>query len=185
MSRINAILSVTITAVIWMNAAAPVRAQFGDIELEQQVSSPTFSPYLNIFGGNLGAGPAIGYYGRVRPQQLFYQQAQDLEQGRYGFQGAPIGQDRRSAWNQRSSGTYRMGVTGHGASFMAGGSGAPGGAQNGAGAGTYGDNAFGMDPFNNSQSGPGQSGYQYGAGGFSGHSAGFGSGGSYNQNRRF
>ena len=42
---------------------------------------PTFSPYLNLLRG--GVNPAINYYGIVRPQQQFRQQAQVLEQQIY------------------------------------------------------------------------------------------------------
>jgi hypothetical protein len=39
---------------------------------------PTFSPYLNLL--NRGASPALNYYGLVRPQQQFQQQAGQLQQ---------------------------------------------------------------------------------------------------------
>ncbi|MCZ2344240.1 MAG: hypothetical protein LC104_20970 [Bacteroidales bacterium] len=40
--------------------------------------SPTFSPYLNLLRG--GINPAINYYGMVRPQLAFQQQAFQLQQ---------------------------------------------------------------------------------------------------------
>ena len=42
---------------------------------------PAFSPYLNLLRG--GVSPAVNYYGIVRPQQQFRQQAQVLEQQIY------------------------------------------------------------------------------------------------------
>lgn len=57
-------------------AAAPLLAQ--PVPPGGVPQRPTFSPYLNLL--NRGAGPAVNYFGMVRPQQQFQQQAGLLQQ---------------------------------------------------------------------------------------------------------
>ena len=44
------------------------------------ISRPTFSPYLNLLGGNGGRSPALNYLGIVRPQIQLNQQFGQLQQ---------------------------------------------------------------------------------------------------------
>ena len=143
-------------------------AQFGTDRINRPLSRPTVSPYVNMlrgtYGSNSAAGIAANYYGAVRPQQQFYAQNEHLTDGLNRVQMQQNQPQQRDSRNgQNSIRKYRMGITGHSASFMTigggGGGAGGGGAQGGGGQGGFGGDDSG-----------GQS-----LGGFSGHSAGFGS----------
>ena len=64
-----------VVGLAWVSLVAPVSAQPQPPVVARQ---PAFSPYLNLLRG--GINPAINYYGLVRPQQFFQQQALSLQQ---------------------------------------------------------------------------------------------------------
>jgi hypothetical protein len=77
---------------------------------------PTFSPYLNLLRGSGvagGAGPALNYYGLVRPQIQFNQQSNALQQQVTQNQQAIQGVN--SQLNQGADPT--LPATGRGATF--------------------------------------------------------------------
>lgn len=175
-------LTLLLTAAVWQLSATPVMAQLGGNRIQRPLDRPTVSPYLNLFRRGNSGSPILNYYGLVRPQQEFYQQHQDLEQGRYNFQ-QPQNQSLSTVNGQRIPGGYTMGITGHGVSFMTHGS--RSGEQNSAGFGT-GNRGNPALPGAADSSLPSGQGYgnSFGTGSYSGHSAGFGYG-SYGQRSQF
>ena len=106
--------AVLLGAVLWSVSGTSAFAQFGANRISYPFGRPTVSPYLNLLGNNSGAG--VNYYALVRPQQQFYQQAEDLRQGRYT---RPETFQRNMIPRQTGHSAYRLGTTGHSASFQA------------------------------------------------------------------
>ena len=148
-------------------------AQFGGNRINRPIDTPTFSPYLNMFRGD-GGGPALNYFGLVRPQQEFAQQNQQLGQGLQTLQMQQM-QQMQGMQMQPGMGMYgysQLGMTGHPVAFNSfrtshftgGYTGAAGG-----GGGGFGSGGGGF--------GGGGGGFGGGGGGFGG--GGFGGGGGY------
>lgn len=116
MTRFN-VRHLLLIAAICALSSSVASAQTGRSRIQYPLGRPTVSPYLNLLGSSYGAG--INYYGLVRPQQQFYQQAEDLKQGVYTrhqrtSQAARPGQPLSAAGSHAG---YRLGTTGHATSF--------------------------------------------------------------------
>lgn len=157
-----------------LTSATDARAQFGESRIERPFNRPTISPYLNLFR-NGGGTPILNYYGLVRPQQQFYQQADDLRQGVYINPAAKYQSPNLRNDQQRTNGSvgYVMGMTGHTTAFRV-----PRRTQ----AGGIGNAGAGLN--SGEQTGINGSGSQFGTGSSSGHMSGFSYGPAYGPNRQ-
>ncbi|MEZ6122949.1 MAG: hypothetical protein R3C49_07210 [Planctomycetaceae bacterium] len=141
--------------------------------IDRPFNRPTVSPYINLMRG--GNGAVLNYFGAVRPQLDFYENEQQLDDRLDSVQ-----QRQNSQFNQRMPnripGVYTMGATGHAAGFMTIRSGGAN-SNSGQGLNLYGTDSgsgqFGGSQFGGSSFG-GQDNFGGQAGGFSGHSSGFG-----------
>lgn len=160
-------------------------AQLGGGRIDRPLDTPTFSPYLNMLRSG---GPALNYYGLVRPQQEFAQQNQQLGQGLQMLQTQQMQQNQSNRMNSGGYGYSQLGVTGHAVGFNTFGTGQFSGGYSGSGGlgggGFGGGSAFGggQNGFGGMNSGFNQFGGQgmtgngtgYGFSGISGHAAQFG-----------
>ncbi len=186
MSKLTStIVTMALAVTVFSLSGSSAMAQFGN-RIQQPFDRPAFSPYMNLFRNSAASGgnAISNYYGLVRPQQEFYQQQSDLQQGMYNFQRGGM-QQRRPGTNNQFPRGFRMGVTGHTVGFMTIGRQRQGGSVNLAGMGQQ----QGADPFGGASSASNQ--FDSGGGiaednsfsggsSFSGNSAAFGYGGGYN-----
>ena len=101
-----------------LSAGSQASAQFGGNRINRPIDTPTFSPYLNMFRGD-GGGPALNYFGLVRPQQEFAQQNQQLGQGLQALQMQQM-QQMQGMQMTPGLGLYgysQLGTTGHAVAF--------------------------------------------------------------------
>lgn len=147
-------LAICLALTIWQVIASDANAQFGTDRINRPFGRPTVSPYVNMLRGGYGVSAAANYYGSVRPQQQFYAQNNLLTNGLNRVQMQQNQSRHDEGRNDQSfARKYRMGITGHPASFMS----------FGGGSGT-GGSSVGTDL-----------GGQNSTGALSGHSVGFGS----------
>ena len=160
-------LAVVLTICALHSLPVTANAQFGGSRIKRPIDRPTVSPYVNLFRRGNATNPILNYYGAVRPLQQQYQQNRTFSrqlgrvERRQRYSNRTLGEDAKDK-KQSGRRSHRMlGATGHSTSFSI-----VGGPQGGLGGGEESD--------------LGQSGNRFGdeegAGGFSGHSAGFGTG---------
>jgi hypothetical protein len=127
------VLSVVLSAVCLTLGSAATHAQLGAERIRRPINTPTFSPYLNMFRRGDNSGPALNYYGLVRPQMQFDQQNQQL--GR-NIQQLQIRQSRQQQGAGARYPSYsRLGITGHPVVFQSFNSGAQTGLRGSTGGG--------------------------------------------------
>ncbi len=189
MTPLSQLKSMLLAVMFGLSACAQASAQFGGNRINRPIDTPTFSPYLNMFrGGAGGGGPALNYYGLVRPQQEFAQQNQQLGEGLQALQMQQL-QGMQVMPGAGLYGYSQLGTTGHAVAFnsfrtshfagafTAGGGGYGGGGYGGGGygGGGYGGGGYGGGGYGGAGYGGGFGGGGFGGGGFGG--GGFGGGG--------
>jgi hypothetical protein len=145
-------------------------AQIGGDRIQRPMSTPAFSPYLNLFRSGDNSGPVMNYFGLVRPQLDSMQQNQQLGENLQTLQSMQMMQGRQSQQMAGPAlGYSQLGITGHPVVFQSF-QGAAGGAGGGGG---FGGGGIGGGGF-------GGGGFGGGGGGFGGAGAGgFGAGGGF------
>lgn len=182
----------TLSLILLMGFSSQAFGQLGGARIDRPLDTPVFSPYLNMLRSG---GPALNYYGLVRPQLDTAQQNQQFDQnlqalqmqqsqgmrmvpGSYGYGYSQLGMTGHPVFfNTNGNGQFSGGYVGFNGGGGFGGGGFSGGGFGGSGYGGGGN--FGGGGFNQMGGQPGLSGYGVsgvspGFSGVSGHPAQFG-----------
>ncbi|MEP3478828.1 MAG: hypothetical protein ABJZ55_06245 [Fuerstiella sp.] len=165
MTRLTLIRSMCLLCILSSSLmSSTARAQSGLSRFDRPFSRPTISPYVNLLrgqGNGGGANVGLNYFGIVRPQQQFGERNQQLTQQLQTVNRRSQSRGIQSRTQGRQFRQYRVGSTGHAASFLS-----IGGGVAGAGGQAVGQNLQ-LSGFTNAG----------GLGGTTGNSPGFGGGG--------
>lgn len=142
-------------------------AQLGGSRIDRPLDTPTFSPYLNMLRSN--GGPALNYFGLVRPQLETAQQNQQFGQNLEMLQMQQL-QQRQGMMIPGAYGYSQLGVTGHPVIFNSFGNSRFSGGYTGAMSGGFGGGSMSGGGFGGGGLGGGFAGGGFGGSAFGGNS---------------